>query len=119
MGIVVTLCMLLGIGLLAKRELFSSNFSRSAIDTMAYIILAAGIWNTFWHGLRHMTEFWGVMAIVSGLCLMATSLIVLQSRAPNPLKNLAEQLVRMKPWVLAGLSVCFCMYLLALIRLNM
>ena len=72
MGSVVTVCMMLTI-------VFSSRVPWLGLNKIApvwllrvigSIAIAAGMWNALWHGLRHLGDFWGHMALGSGVLLM-------------------------------------------------
>ena len=63
MGIVVTVGMLLG--------MLELNFRFEAARLwIAYLLIGLGAWNALWYGLRHVTEFWGIAAMVSGLFML-------------------------------------------------
>ena len=64
---------------------------------------AAGLWNTLWYGLRHIGEFWGLMALGSGILmtLLSTLLILAPARQP-PLIN------KLRPFAILAL-LCFAL----------
>ncbi len=128
MGIVVTVFMLLGL-LMASPwvppGLRVLRTSPALVDKLACGLLLAGLWNALWHGLRHLGEFWGQAALVSGFLMVAVALLLLvehggdfwrkqaaAGRAHRALKPLAPALV-------LGLALCFCLYAVALVRLNL
>jgi hypothetical protein len=100
--------------------------SRPAIvDVLASGLLVAGLWNALWHGLRNLTNFWGVAALVSGLVMIAVADLLLVEhgsdgwrkqavavRAHAVFKPLAAPLV-------IGLGLCFLLYTVTLVRLNL
>jgi len=69
MGTVVTLCMLLTV-LFASRlgTRLAPNWLSKAVGALA---TAAGLWNVLWYSLRNFGEFWGLMALGSGLVLIS------------------------------------------------
>lgn len=113
MGTIVTVCMLIGL-------LFSVPYALKDKLTplpkyvalmVGAIVFVAGAWNTFWHGLQNMDNFWGVAALVSGLFMMLAALYIMQ------LKSLPASLYRIRPIALTGLLVCFLMYAITLFRI--
>ena len=118
MGIVVTIAMLLGLITLRPtpwndkvRTPQSSTFTMvSAISLMT-----CGAWNVVWYGLRHTSEFWGWMAIGSGLVMMVSGVIVYAER--QHLDLLALSKIR-KP-VIAVLAISFVLYAVTIIQLNL
>ncbi len=128
MGIVMTVFMLLGIVLLspwlpAGMEQWRATGVRT--QPLAMLLLLAGAWNTFWHGLRNLDNFWGIAAVVSGLLMMAAAALLLaagrasvtDTNAPSP--AMAPPRDRWRISVLAGLVACFLLYAMTLIRLNL
>ena len=128
MGIVVSVFMLLGV-LMASAwvppglRVLRSN--PAVVDVLASGLLLAGLWNTLWHGLRHLTYFWGVAALFSGFFMIAVAVLLrvehgsdvwrrqrVAVRVHSALKPLAGVLV-------VGLALFFGLYAFALVRLNM
>ena len=68
------------------------------------IVLAAGLWNVFWYGVQHFTEFWGLAALISGALMIQTSLYIFR------VDRLPVVLLRVKPLVLILLLGCALMY---------
>lgn len=89
MGTVVTVCMLIAILLSFGGKYLPASF-RVAIAT---ITAAAGAWNVFWHGLRHIGEFWGHMALASGALMLVLSVLIIlanrQSSVNSPVARYA------------------------------
>jgi len=113
MGTIVTVCMLIGL-LFAVPYAINGKLKSmpSAISLLVGgIVFAAGGWNTFWHGLRHLTNFWGIAALVSGVFMMLTALYIMQ------LKSVPVGLLRIRPYVLVGLLICFLVYAITIARL--
>lgn len=113
MGTIVTACMLVGIlsmlpGLIFKRWPALPTWLAIPVSTL---IFCAGAWNTFWHGLRHLNEFWGQAALVSGAFMMICALYMLRKDA------LPEWLKRMKVYVWLALTACFLTYAITIYRL--
>jgi hypothetical protein len=127
MGIVVTVFMVLG--LLHQSPISFLSFGRSAKNAsltnfIGCGLLLMGCWNIFWFGLRHLSVFWGQAALVSGVFMVMTALLILLSPhsrwASNSfLKKLLYYIKPMLPLWLLGLLACAILYALTLIRLNL
>ncbi len=113
MGTIVTVCMLIGL-------IFSVPYAmKPTLKRLPHalhlligsVVFAAGAWNTFWHGLRNLTNFWGVAALISGIFMMLTALYIIQVR------SLAPGLNKTKYLYLAGLLVSFILYAVTIARL--
>jgi hypothetical protein len=90
MGTVVMVCMFVTI-LFANRipGISLNRVSPLALLRVVGVITgAAGLWNVLWYGLRHIGEFWGHMALGSGvlMTLLSALLILAPARQP-PLLN--------------------------------
>jgi len=110
MGTVVTVCMFGGlIAAIFLPKL--SKFPPLLLNLIGTIILAAGLWNVFWYGFQHYTEFWGWSALISGVILIQTSLYILR------VGWLPAFLLRAKPFVLILLLGCALMYATTIARL--
>ncbi len=64
----------------------------------------AGTWNVFWYGVQHLTEFWGMAALVSGSLMLITSVYIYNA------EKLPEFLQKARPLVLLLLAACACLY---------
>lgn len=122
MGIVIAVVMLLGAlalsplpglgwGLVAQR----AGLTRA----LALALLAAGAWNALWHGLRHLQQFWGLAALVSGVLMSFAALLVWRRAAPGARPRRAASITSSGALVCLGLWACFAVYATALIRLNL
>lgn len=80
--------------------------------------MLAGVWNALWHGLRHLDQFWGLAALVSGLLMMvaATRLLVRGNGSPEQGGHAAGAGVGL---LVLTLLVCFGLYAITLVRLNL
>lgn len=128
MAIVVSVFMLLGLLMASPWVPPGSRVLRSkpgVVDVLASGLLLAGLWNSLWHGLRHLTDFWGIAALVSGAMMIAVAIVLLVEhgsdgwrkrraavRAHAALKPLATLFV-------VGLALCFVLYTVTLVRLNL
>ncbi|MFT5894601.1 MAG: hypothetical protein ACI8VW_001472 [bacterium] len=93
MGTVVTLCMLLTV-LFTSR--LANRFAPSwLLRTVGVIAAAAGLWNVLWFAARNFGEFWGTMALGSGVVLLAlgSTLILPATRLPDWLNKIRPVLV--------------------------
>ena len=110
MGTIVACCMLAGV-LFAARLPVLSSLPRLISIGVGWLVLAAGLWNVFWYGLRHFTEFWGYSALVSGVLMVITGCYILDaSRLPGVLQ-------RIRPVVLVVLFGYFLLYAVTIVRL--
>lgn len=106
MGTIVTVCMFLALlfatrlpGLRVLQK--SPNWLRNFVGAL---VTLAGAWNTFWYALRHLTEFWGIAALISGLLLMITGVYIMKP------SSLPERLRTAMPLVLLLLLVIASYY---------
>ncbi|MEM7195219.1 MAG: hypothetical protein AAF402_09730 [Pseudomonadota bacterium] len=97
MGTIMTAAMFLGAVALGPL-FFLRQKTGHLFNAVAILVIAAGAWNVFWYWLRHLTEFWGVMALGSGLIMILCGYL-LSDKSGNP-KPLAR-------WVTAMLLVAF------------
>lgn len=80
---------------------------------LAFLVLAGGAWNAFWHALRHLDAFWGQAAGVSGLFMIASAWLLLSSKRLPPAARTA------KPVIWLGLLACALLYSGAILQLNL
>ncbi|MGH1487399.1 MAG: hypothetical protein ACRBCI_14385 [Cellvibrionaceae bacterium] len=125
MGIVVTVFMLLGLLVLSPLPLLKAKKNNQLIYYIAYGLLLMGLWNFLWFGLRHLSIFWGIAAVVSGVFMVLASIIILvESNEPRLAENaLVKSLYTMvkplKLWVVTLLLASFLLYAITLIQLNL
>lgn len=110
MGTIVAACMFAGV-LVAARLPLLRRLPQVIEKLTGILVLAAGLWNVFWYALRHIGEFWGFSALVSGLLLIITGLFILNVSA------LPGFLVRLKPVVLVLLFCYGLLYAITIARL--
>lgn len=86
MGSVVTVCMLITV-------IFANRFPAGALNKLTplpilrivgFICAAAGLWNVLWYGLRHLSEFWGQMALGSGTLMILLAFLLITPTAKQP-----------------------------------
>jgi len=113
MGTIVTVCMLIGLLFSAPYALNSKLKPLPGIVATAVgaLVFVAGAWNTFWHGIRNVTNFWGLAALVSGMFMMLTAIYIVQ------LKSLPAGVYRFRLVVLVGLLLFFLLYAITIVRL--
>ncbi len=112
MGIVVTIAMLVALLQtvplaldLEWRPLRHQNAQRFAV----LAVLICGLWNVFWYGLQHLSQFWGVAAMGSGFAMIVTATLLLAGiRQPTLMQLLSVALLGF-----------FLLYLVTLVRLNL
>ncbi len=121
MGIVMTVAMLLG--LIVLRPTPWSNDVKGQQDLRlvtftAAVLVLSGVWNVVWYGLRHVPEFWGWAAIVSGVSMLLAALIIFRERS-NPLSGTESWLGAIKGFVVLVLAVCFMLYAVTIVQINL
>ena len=99
MGTVLTLCMLLALVVATPYSLSKSikPLPRFVAIPIGLLVFIAGAWNVFWYALQHITEYWGVAALVSGVLLMITAGYIVN------FERLPRLLNRCRPIVLLAL----------------
>ena len=86
MGTVIAVCMLLCV-IFANRfpnGALNSRLPASALRIVGCLTATAGLWNILWFALRNITQFWGQMALGSGLLLCALSVLLILPPARTP-----------------------------------
>lgn len=106
MGTIVTVAMF--VGLLFAIQLPGLNLVQRLPlllrQIVGGVVAALGAWNVFWHAIRHLTDFWGIAALVSGLLMMLTGVYIIKADwLPGGLR-------RLMPAVLILLLLCACFY---------
>ncbi len=118
MGIVVSLVMLLGLVQMFIKRVRWANLVAGAL-------LALGVWNAAWYGLRHLAEFWGMAAIISGISMIFAAIIVAgEVRSTNetqgsPVLRAYRLIVGFRAVILISLLASFLLYAITLVRLNL
>jgi len=113
MGTIMVVCMLLA--LLFATHLPLINLLQKSPGVIrwlvATVVLAAGLWNVLWYAARHLTEFWGLAALASGLLMvLAAAYIAINKRLPG-------WLLKVKPVVLLLLTGFMLLYTITIYRL--
>jgi hypothetical protein len=128
MGIVVCVFMFLGLLIAAPwapSPLRAVRKSPRAVDVLACGLLLAGLWNALWYGLRHLSEFWGVAALISGSVMILVAVILLVGKGSEVWRRQSAAVrvyAALKPvagLLVAALGLCFVVYAVALVRLNL
>ena len=126
MGIVVTIVMLFGLVILRPTPWRSSltlepNMAFVAVAIVS--LLVCGLWNFLWFGLRHLSEFWGWAAIISGLAMiLSAQLIITQhivAQHSDRFNLLGTRLLKVKGVIISTLALSFVLYTVTIIQLNM
>ncbi len=128
MGIVVAVFMFLGLLMALPGVLPMLRIPRlkpTTVNTLATGLLFAGLWNSLWYGLRHIGEFWGQSAVISGSLMISVAVLLLVEQGADRWRQV-RFMVRahavIKPLripLVIGLALCFALYALALVRLNL
>jgi len=102
MGIVIAVILLLSvIALLGTRRINKY---------IAWALLAGGLWNAAWYGLRHLGSFWGSVSILTGVMMVLGALHLLNFiRLPTALRKLC----------MFGLAAGFLLYAITIVQLNL
>ncbi len=97
MGTIVAICMLVAV-------LFASRFPYLGLNRVTHPVLLriigvitgiAGLWNVLWFAVRNVPQFWGNMALGSGvfMVLLSALLILPKARVPAWLESIRPILV--------------------------
>lgn len=103
MGTIVTFCMFTGL-IVAAPAPFVKKTPRGFRVFIGYLVLTAGLWNVLWYAVQHLTEFWGLAALVSGILMILTATFIIK---PNRLPKFIHQA---KPMVMLLLFACALLY---------
>lgn len=113
MGTIVTAIMFIGL-LFATRLPGLNILQRLPLllrQIVGSIVIIAGMWNVFWHAVRHLTEFWGIAALISGLLMILVGIYIVRVEwLPNALN-------RLMPVALFLLLACACFYAWTIVNL--
>lgn len=106
MGTIVTVCMFIGLLFATRLPVFNliQKLPLRIRQVVGGVVALAGAWNVFWHALRHLTDFWGIAALVSGTLMLITGLYIVKS------DWFPEKLRATMPVVLLLLLACACYY---------
>ena len=106
MGTIMTVSMVIAVLFSSRLPLLSKlqNMPVMLRNFVSVLVLLAGCWNVFWYGLRHLTEFWGIAALVSGSLMLITSVYIYNA------EKLPAFLQKARPLVLLLLAACACLY---------
>jgi len=128
MGIVVAVIMLLGLSMrwpipfVYPRLVSAAPVSANIVGAL---LLLGGLWNSLWFGLRHLDTFWGVAALISGVVMSVTALLILAewgsafTLAYLKVKNIDRQIKPLSLLVNISLLGCFLLYAVTLVQLNL
>lgn len=113
MGTVVTVVMFIGLVYVTLQTYTQTvrqlpAFIHKAVGGLVFI---AGAWNVFWYAIRHITQFWGIVALVSGVALMLTGLYLFKTDSTPP------GLKKAMPLILLMLYGCMMLYAITIYRL--
>jgi len=102
--------MILGVVFAAKLPVLS-RLPDFVFKAVGGLVLLAGLWNFLWYSLQHITEFWGIAALVSGILMIVTGLFLIKESL------LPAWLIRLRPIVLVVLLGYGLMYAITIYRL--
>lgn len=114
MGTVVAVCMIITLVFVNRIPGLSLNRITPPVilRIIGIVTGAAGLWNVLWYGLRHPTEFWGLMALGSGLLMTLLSALLVLPPARQP-----ALLNTVRPFALIGLFGFAVTYAVGIYRL--
>jgi hypothetical protein len=78
-----------------------------------------------WYGLRHLGDFWGLAALVSGILMVGTAIVAVEERSQfgaSRIGWLRHSYRAIRPLslpIFVGLLACFLIYSITLVRLNL
>lgn len=99
MGTIMAVLMLLGVLVANRLPIIGvgTRLPSSVRQIVGGLVAAGGAWNVFWHALRHLSDFWGLMALASGALMLITGVSLINTNWLPPL------LQRVRPVVILGL----------------
>jgi hypothetical protein len=95
------------------------------VGALATGLMLGGIWNSAWHGLRYLGDFWGQAALVSGILMMAVAVLLVVEKSTagwgrlGPVRAAYKVIQPLSGALVVGLLACFILYTVGLVRLNM
>jgi len=110
MGTIMAGTMLIGV-LFASKLPVLSRTPVMLQKLIGALVLLGGLWNFLWYSLRHLTEFWGIAALVSGILMIVVGLYLIKETL------LPDWLVKLRPVVLVVLLGYGLMYAITIYRL--
>ncbi len=127
MGIVVLIFMVLG--LLHQSPIKWLNLGGfgqkpAVVSFIGIGLLLMGLWNAVWFGLRHLTMFWGLASVVSGMFMVVTAFVILADSNSQFSTNLIVKKIAalisplLTLWFL-GLATSALLYGVTIIQLNL
>jgi hypothetical protein len=128
MGIVVCITMLIGLLYFVRswqrsaKQNVKTGWFDNVIGPAPILLLVIGLWNTVWHGLRHLSSFWGYAALITGIVMLLAGFILLvESKPQRPAALLAgyKILNRLRLPIFIALLMGFLLYAVTLVRLNL
>lgn len=127
MGIVVLIFMVLG--LLHQSPIKWLNLGGfgqkpAVVSFIGIGLLLMGLWNAVWFGLRHLTMFWGLASVVSGIFMVVTAFIILadsnsQFSTNLIVKKTAALISPLLTFWLLGLAGSALLYGVTIVQLNL
>ncbi|MBX2826452.1 MAG: hypothetical protein KTR33_17075 [Gammaproteobacteria bacterium] len=79
MGTIVAVLMLVGALFATRLPVLGrvSGLSKVLSLSVGVLVAAGGAWNVFWYALQNISEFWGQMALLSGVFMLATGALLI------------------------------------------
>jgi len=121
MGIVVAVAMLFGLIVLRPTPWRADDVISVDLRIVVFtsvLLSITGAWNFAWYGLRHLDDFWGIAALVSGGAMILSAVIIFLERG-DPTGVGMTWVKAIRPAVIWTLAGCFILYAVTLIQLNL
>ena len=122
MGIVVCISMLLGLLMLSPKKWLSNKLLVKSQSIIAVQLFLFGVWNAAWYGAQHLGSFWGMAALVSGLAMILSGIVLAVESGDEKSKFIISFYQLIKParvLVIVMLCASFLLYAVTLIQLNL
>lgn len=106
MGTIITVVMFIGLLFASRLPIIGSvqRFPAWLQQLVGSVVILGGAWNVFWYALRHLTEFWGMAALVSGILMMILGTFMVNSQW------LPARLISIMPAIKIALLLVACYY---------
>lgn len=128
MGIVMAVVMLLGISVRWPLPLLHNivlSLRPISIHVISTLLLLAGLWNSLWFGLRHIDQFWGIAAIVSGVAMVIVAVLIAKEygdKSASYFSHVCLAYRYLQPIAIVAHTILLCsfvLYAVTLIQLNL
>lgn len=122
MGIVVCISMLLGLLMFTPKAWITNKSLVKWQFIIAVQLYLFGVWNAAWYGIQHLGSFWGMAALVSGLAMILSGILLAVESRDEKSKFIISfyQLIKLiRSLTVVALLASFLLYAVTLIQLNL